>query len=66
MGGISRAVQWLGLLASTAGVLGSIPSQGTKILQAVRCSQRKKKKKNRNDGGEEVGVADGQGRGEQS
>ena len=36
-------VQWLGLLASTAGGMGSIPGQGTKILHAVWCSQNKTK-----------------------
>ena len=29
-------------LASTARALGSIPGQGTKILQAVLCSEEKK------------------------
>ena len=33
--GNSLAVQWLGLCTSTAGGPGSIPSQGTKILQAT-------------------------------
>ena len=33
-GGNSLAVQWLGLTASTAGALSSIPGQGTKIWQA--------------------------------
>ena len=32
-------VQWLRLHAPTAGVMGSIPGQGTKILHAVQCSQ---------------------------
>ena len=41
--GNSLAVQWLELRASTAGGSGSIPSQGTKVLQAVRCGQLKKK-----------------------
>ena len=39
--GNSLAVQWLELQASTAGGMGSIPGQGTKILQAP---QPKKKK----------------------
>ena len=43
--GNSLAVQWLGLHASTAGGMRSIPGQGTKILQAVRCGQKKKKKR---------------------
>ena len=34
------AVQWLGLQASTAGDMGSIPGQRTKILYATRCSQK--------------------------
>ena len=34
-------VQWLGLWASTAGGLGSIPGRGAKILQAAQCSQKK-------------------------
>ena len=32
----SLAIQWLGLCASIAGGMGSIPGQGTKILQAAR------------------------------
>ena len=40
--------QWIRLHASTAGGEGSIPGQGTKILHAMQCSQRKRlKKKNR-------------------
>ena len=34
--GSSLAVQWLGLCAFTAEVLGSIPGQGTKIPEAAR------------------------------
>ena len=37
------AVQWLGLCDFTAKGSGSIPGWGTKIPQAVRCSQKKKK-----------------------
>ena len=37
------AVQWLGLHASTAEGMGSIPGQGTKIPHAVRYGLRKKK-----------------------
>ena len=40
-------VQWLRLCASPAGDTGSILSQGTKILQASWCYQKKKKKKER-------------------
>ena len=40
--GNSLAVQWLGFLTSTAEGMGSIPSQGIKILKAI---QPKKKKK---------------------
>ena len=36
-------VQWLGLGAFTAVVLGSVPGRGTKILQAMRRSQKTKK-----------------------
>ena len=43
--GNSLAVQWLGLCAFTAEGLGSIPDLGTKILQAMRHGQKKKKKK---------------------
>ena len=43
--GTSLAVQWLGLCAFTSEVAGSILAWGTKILQAVRCGQKKKKKK---------------------
>ena len=42
--GSSLAIQWLGLCASTARGLGSIPGWGTKIPKAVRHSQKKKKK----------------------
>ena len=44
--GNSLAVQWLGFCASTAGGTGSIPGWGTKILQAERHGQKKKKKPN--------------------
>ena len=37
-------VQWLGLQASNAEDVGSIPGQGTGILQALQHSQKKKKK----------------------
>ena len=40
--GTSLPVQWLRLRASTAGVVGLIPGQGTKILQAVQYGQKKK------------------------
>ena len=40
--GTSLGVQWLGLGAFTAGGMGSIPGQGTKILQAMRLHQIKK------------------------
>ena len=35
-------VQWLGLQASTAGDMGLIPGQGTKIPHSVQCGQEKK------------------------
>ena len=35
-------VQWLGLHASTAGGMGAIPGQGTKILYALQQSLKKK------------------------
>ena len=38
----SLVVQWLGLGTLAAKALGSIPGQGTKILQAMWCSQKKK------------------------
>ena len=41
--GTSLAAQWLRLRASTAGGLGSIPGQGTKMLQAMLFRQKKKK-----------------------
>lgn len=41
--GNSLAVQWLGLGAYTARGLGSIPGQGTNILQAVKYGQKKRK-----------------------
>ena len=37
------AVQWLGRGAYSARGLGSIPGQGTNILQAVKHSQKKRK-----------------------
>ena len=40
--GNSLVVQWLGLYAFTAKGSGSISGQGTKIPQAVQCSQKKK------------------------
>ena len=40
--GTSLAVQWLRLHASTAGVTGSIPGQGTKIPQAVQKTKKRK------------------------
>ena len=43
--GYSLAVQWLGLQALTAKGAGSIPGQGTKILQATQPGQKKKKKR---------------------
>ena len=44
--GTSLVVQWLTLRVSTAGGVGdSIPGQGTKILLAMGCGQKKKKKR---------------------
>ena len=40
----SLAVQWLRLHASTAGGMGSIPGQGTKIPQAAALQPKEKKK----------------------
>ena len=37
-------VLWLGLRVFTAKGVGSIPGQGTKILQAAWCGQDKKNK----------------------
>ena len=42
MDGNSLAVQWLGLCTSTAGGMGPIPSQGTKIPHEMQCGQKKK------------------------
>ena len=42
--GGSLEVQWLGLGACTA-IVGSVPGQGNRILQAMQCGQKKKKKK---------------------
>ena len=39
----SLVVQWLGLHASTASSLGSIPSRGTKIPKAEQHSRKEKK-----------------------
>ena len=41
--GTSLAVQWLRLRASTAGGMGSIPGQGTKIPHAALHGQKKEK-----------------------
>ena len=41
--GNSLVVQWLGFWVFTAGAWCSTPVQGTKILQAMQCSQRGKK-----------------------
>ena len=43
--GNSLVVQWLGLRASTAWGMGSIPGWVTKIPQATRCGQKKKKER---------------------
>ena len=40
----SLAVQWMGLLTSTAGGPGLIPGRGTKIPHAAQCSQKKKRR----------------------
>ena len=45
----SLVVQWLGLHASTAGGLGSIPGQGTKIPQASWWGQKQTNKQKPND-----------------
>ena len=42
--GNSLEVQRLGLRTSIAGGMGLIPGRGTKILQALKCGQKKKKK----------------------
>ena len=41
--GTSLLVKWLRLHTSNAGSVGLIPGQGTKILDAVQCSQKVKK-----------------------
>ena len=43
--GNSLEVQWLGLCTFTAADVGSVPGQGTKILQGAWCSQKKVKLK---------------------
>ena len=40
--GTSLVVQWLELHTSTAGGMGSIPGQGTKILQAAQLAKGEK------------------------
>ena len=42
--GASLEFQWLRCHASTAGGIGSIPGQGTKIPHATQSSQKKKRK----------------------
>ena len=46
--GNSQAVQWLGLRAFNAMAPDSIPGQGTKILQALQCSQNNNNNNNNN------------------
>ena len=46
MMGNSLVVQWLGFRASTAGGMGSVPGQGTKIPQTTQHGQKKKQKQN--------------------
>ena len=41
--GTSLVVQRLRLYTPNAGGVGSIPGQGTKILHATQCGQKKKK-----------------------
>ena len=48
--GQSLTVQWLGLRASTARSVGSIPGRGTKISHTTWCGQKKRKNK---QGGED-------------
>ena len=43
--GLPLAVQWIGLCASKAGGMSSIPDQGTKISHAGIVEPQKKKKK---------------------
>ena len=43
--GNSLVVQWLGFHALSAKGPGSIPGRGSKIPQAMRCGQKKEKKK---------------------
>ena len=38
--GIPSVVQWLGLYASTAGSMGSIPGQGTKVSHTMQRDQK--------------------------
>ena len=44
LNGNSLVVQWLGLHASTAGGMGSIPCPGSKILHVTWPGQKEKKK----------------------
>ena len=46
-GGNSLVVQWLGLRASTAGSMGSIPGRGTKIPPCCAVRPKKINKKQR-------------------
>ena len=47
--GTSLAVQWLRLRTPYTGGMGLIPGQGTKILHAAWCGQKKKKKEKTTD-----------------
>ena len=53
MEGNSLVAQWLGLQASTAGGMGSIPGWGTKIPQAPQHRQKKKVEERRKYCGDE-------------
>ena len=49
LAGTSLAVQWLRLCASTAGGMGSIPGQGSKILHTKWHGQKKKRKRKKKE-----------------
>ena len=43
--GASLVIQWLGLCASTAGGMGSVPGQGTGIPHTSKWGQKRKRKR---------------------
>ena len=56
IGGDFSGPSWLRLHSSNAVDTGSIPGQGTKVVHATQCSEKKKKKKQSGTLGESQGA----------